>query len=445
MGAPGLLSNAGLESDSPGPTANIIGWQTYGHNVLSKANATLAHSGTNYLSIVPAPAGKVNYNGIYQDYISAPGITYNADGWVYPLKLAGQSSAWIEITFRDAGAKILALYRSSLITADSSAANGSFPNHQWHDLSVTHQLNPTTYKIIHTTKQLFAPPGTIFVRAQIVFQGDASNSASSAYFDDVNLIQVGGSPEGQLNLVWSDEFNGNSINTNLWTYDTGSVIPSYNKELEYYTSSPNNSFVANGFLHLIARKESMEGSRYTSARLKTEGRFSWCYGRYEWRAKLPCGAGIWPALWMLGTNSATVGWPQCGEIDVMENIGDPLTIWGSLHSGSAAMGGYKFTDGNTATNFNTYTLDWTTNAILFYVNGHLYETQTNWTSPAEAYPLPFNRPFFLLMNLAVGGSWPGNPDAHTIFPSEMLIDYVRIYNLTAPFPQSRTLDPTVNR
>jgi|GEM_PF-741554 len=431
----GLLSNPGFELDDKFLTASVIGWQKFGNNVLSGADAGMAHSGTNYLQVAQASTGRVNDNGVYQDYISAPGAVYNADGWAYaPNVLAGQNVAWIEVTFRDATANVLALYRSGLISASSTANNGAFPNKQWNDLLVANQYNPTTGQITNMAAQLVAPPGTFFVRYQIVFQGDGGNSAGSAYFDDLNLTQIGGAPYGNLNIVWSDEFNGNIINSNVWTYDTGSLIPSYNGELEYYTSNSSNSFVTNGCLHIVARQESMGGSSYTSARLKTQGLFGWQFGRFVWHAKLPAGAGTWPALWMMGTNNSTISWPGCGEIDVMENIGnDPLTVYGSLHSGSDESASYKLIDGSSVTNFHAYTIDWTTNAILFYVDGHLYETQTNWASTFGAYPFPFNKPFFLLMNLAIGGSWPGSPNTNTIFPSEMLVDYVRIYSATGPF------------
>jgi beta-glucanase (GH16 family) len=175
--------------------------------------------------------------------------------------------------------------------------------------------------------------------------------------------------------------------------------------------------------------------------------FSWQYGRVEWRAQLPAGSGFWPALWMLGTNITSVGWPGCGEIDVLENNGGiPAMAQGSIHSGSDATAIYSFPDGGGVTNFNTYTLDWTTNAILFYVNGHLYETQTNWSSSTgNAYPFPFNQPFFLIMNLAIGGSYLGYPDTNSInagtaFPGQVLVDYVRIYRPTAPLRLAVKID-----
>ena len=438
--AASLLSNPGFESDIGGQSGSLPGWQTYGANTYSQTDGTVAHSGTNYFKVYQAFNGVANYNGIYQDYISGPGAVYTADGWAYTAAsdvLAGQNLAWIEVTFRDANANILALYRSALISTNA-IAHGVFPKSQWVDLKVTNQYNPATLQITNSVTQLVAPAGSVFVRYQLVFEGDPYYSNGSVYFDDLNLALAGGSSYGNMNIVWSDEFDGTAIKTNIWTYDTGNGGWG-NNEREYYTSRTNNAYVSNGFLHIVANAENYGGSSYTSARMKSEGLFSSKYGRAEWRAQLPAGSGLWPALWMLGTNISSIGWPGCGEIDVMENNGsNPGMAQGSIHSGSDATAIYNFTDGGATTNFNTYTLDWTTNAILFYVNGHLYETQTSWgSSTTNVYPFPFNQPFFLIMNMAIGGSYLGNPttnsiNAGTTFPSEVLVDYVRVYNVTDP-------------
>jgi len=149
---------------------------------------------------------------------------------------------------------------------------------------------------------------------------------------------------------------------------------------------------------------------------------------------------FWPALWLLGTNISSINWPNCGEIDVVENTGtNSFIAQSSIHYGGDGTATYKFFDGNAVTNFHTYTMDWTTNAMLFFVDGHLFESQTGtWGNPSGASPFPFNRPFFLLMNLAVGGNYVGNPsqaniNANTVFPAEFLVDYVRVYNTTEPF------------
>jgi len=258
-----------------------------------------------------------------------------------------------------------------------------------------------------------------------------------------------------LSLVWSDEFNSatsSNVDATKWTFDLGNGFgtaagPGWgNDELEFYTDRTNNAYVANGVLHIHAQIENtnaFNGSvtntfRYTSARLKTQGLFSTLYGRIEWRAKLPAGTGMWPALWMLGANIDSVPWPGCGEIDVVENRGDyPYFVQGSLHAGASdATGYFLFNNYGDTTNFHVYDLDWAPNSITWSVDGAAYETQTSWTSSTgNPYPFPFNQPFFLLMNLATGGDYVGIFDTNSINPSlpnEMQVDYVRVYQVLPP-------------
>ena len=438
--AANVLANPGFESNVPGQTTDIPSWNAYGGNAYLLTNTAIAHDGTNYFKVYQAFTGATKNTGIYQDYISGPGAVYSASGWAYTSAddtLAGHNAAWIEVTFRDASAHILTLYRSAMITTNT-IADKAFPVGVWINLPVTNQYNPVSLQFSNSVSQLVAPAGTYFVRYQVNFLGDAQYSGGSVYFDDLNLSPTGGAPYGNWNIAWSDEFNGSSLNPQTWTYDLGNGSGGWgNNELEDYTSSAANSHVSGGCLHIVAQKQSAGGQNYTSARIKSEGLFSFQYGRLEWRAQLPNGVGFWPALWTLGTNITGIGWPGCGEMDVVENNGGvPGTVQGSLHSGSDETAVYNFLNGDSVTNFHTYTLDWGTNAILFYVDGHLYESQTNWSSTVGAYPIPFNQPFFIIMNLAVGGNYLGNPGTNTIntssFPGEMLVDYVRIYRQTAP-------------
>ncbi len=441
-----VLTNPGFESDPPGQGQNLAGWTWYGQNWGNTFNETgpVARSGGNYFKVFQGFTGTINYSGIYQDYISGPGATYSADGWAETVAtdaIAGQNCAWLEVTFRDAAARVLALYRSSIISTNATLA-GAFPENAWCDLPVTNQYDPNTHAMTNCAGALVAPPGTCFVRCQVVFQGDAAGSTGSVYFDDLSLNLTSAAPYGDWNIVWSDEFNGSAIDTNTWTFDLGNggSNPGWgNNELEYYTDRTNNAYVADGLLHIVAQRESTNGFNYTSARMKSQGLAAWQYGRFEWRAALPAGTGFWPALWLLGTNITTVSWPGCGEIDVTENNGAALAnVQGSLHSGSDETAVYTFPDGGSVTNFHNYVIDWSTNAFLFYVDGHLYETQTNWTSNlGAAYPAPFNQPFFILMNLAVGGNYVGNPAVAAInanggFPGQLLVDYLRVYQPTAP-------------
>lgn len=258
-------------------------------------------------------------------------------------------------------------------------------------------------------------------------------------------------------LVWSDEFSlpdGSSPDSTKWTYDTGGGGHG-NNELENYTTRTNNSRIVGGNLVIEADQESYGGSSYTSARMKTQGLWSWTYGRIEARIKIPRGQGIWPAFWMLGTNIGSVGWPTCGEIDIMENIGKPSdqgTEHATLHGpqpGGDYNGGAGITRTTTlsggaalADDFHIFAAEWTTNQIKFYLDTNLFATITTNNVPSGGTWV-FAAPEFIILNVAVGGSWPGNPDGTTVFPQQMLVDYVHVYSYVAgqvappsPFPVS---------
>ncbi len=232
-------------------------------------------------------------------------------------------------------------------------------------------------------------------------------------------------------IAWSDEFSGNAVNTNNWTFETGNNSGWGNGELEYYTSSTNNAFVSQGNLIIEARKESAGGFNYSSARMITKGNQSFQYGRIDIRAKLPIGQGLWPALWLLGANIDQVGWPTCGEIDMMELLGhQPNKIYGTLHWGSSVAtheskgGNYTLASGSFDQQFHVYSLQWDKDSL-----GILIDDQKYFSFPSSNIPLgnPFNNKFFLLFNIAVGGAWPGAPDGTTQFPQRMVVDYVRVY------------------
>jgi beta-glucanase (GH16 family) len=262
---------------------------------------------------------------------------------------------------------------------------------------------------------------------------------------------------GDWTNVWSDEFNGTSVDTSKWTYDLGGGGWG-NAELEFYTNRTADAYVTNGSLHIRAKIENIGGYHYTSARLKTQGRFSKTRGMIEFRTKLPQGVGFWPANWMLGTNiaSAGVGWPKCGEIDVMENNGsNAITVGGTIHYDSGGSDVYQTQSynlpapGDSVTNFHTYAIQWYTNSIVWLVDNVTVKTWTNWTSSLGPFPAPFDRPFFLLMNLAVGGNYVNNPSQASIdpnMPGEMQVDYVRVYDyvpVTSPpaIPTGLTATP----
>jgi len=230
-------------------------------------------------------------------------------------------------------------------------------------------------------------------------------------------------------LAWSDEFNGPAgslPNPTNWTYDLGTDCCG-NNELETYTNAAENAHM-DGLGHLDIHVENPAPGVYTSARIKTEGLYAVQYGRVEARIKIPYGQGMWPAFWMLGSNITTVGWPACGEIDIMENVGfTPATAYGSLHGPDNynETAQYQLASRALADDFHTYAVEWSANQITFYVDGNLYETQTN-SGSGWAFNVA-NNPFFIILNAAVGGDWPGPPNSTTQFPQDMLVDYVRVY------------------
>jgi beta-glucanase (GH16 family) len=243
-------------------------------------------------------------------------------------------------------------------------------------------------------------------------------------------------------LVCSDEFNGpdgSPPDPAKWEFVTGGSGFG-NNELEYYTDRAANIHQEKGNLVITARKETYAGSdgvsrAYTSARIETRGLFEQKYGRMEARIKLPEGQGIWPAFWMMGNNFGSVGWPACGEIDIMEKVGfEPSEVHGSLH-GPGYSGGEPLTgtftmpeNGRIGDGFHVFATEWTPREIRFYADDVLYETQTIESLPVDKH-WAFDHPFYLLLNVAVGGYWPGDPDATTRFPVSMLVDYVRVYRL----------------
>jgi len=253
-------------------------------------------------------------------------------------------------------------------------------------------------------------------------------------------------------LVWADEFqqaDGSAPDPAKWVYDLGGGRWG-NNESQTYTDRRANSRIESGNLIIEARKESLTDTKgvkwnYTSARLKTLGKASWTFGRMEARIKVPKGQGIWPAFWMLGTNIVTVDWPTCGEIDIMENIGrEPSTVHGTIH-GPGYSGGGGIGGGSTITNrvladdFHLFAIEWEPKRIQWFLDNRPYFTVTPASLPAGKKWV-FDQDQFFLINVAVGGDWPGKPDATTSFPQRMEVDYVRVYARTnASSPPGRQL------
>ncbi|WIV55298.1 glycoside hydrolase family 16 protein [Amycolatopsis nalaikhensis] len=268
------------------------------------------------------------------------------------------------------------------------------------------------------TARLLAAPATLLVLGAVVAapQSQAAPNAVLASF--------------------SDDFDGpagSGVDGGKWVHETGDNVN--NHERQWYTDGTANAALdGQGHLVITAKKENIGKNcwygtcEYTSARLNTSGKFSTSSGHVEARMKLPRGQGMWPAFWMLGTDIGTAGWPQCGEIDVMENVGfEPNTVHGTIHgpgySGSGGIGA-AYTGPNFSDDFHTYAVDWSTDKIVWSVDGNAYQTRT----PADVggNQWVFNHEFFVILNLAVGGYWPGDPDASTQFPQQLVVDYVHV-------------------
>lgn len=248
------------------------------------------------------------------------------------------------------------------------------------------------------------------------------------------------SPGDTLNLVWSDEFDGTQLDPEVWFFESGDGsqygIPGWgNNELEWYL--PDSAELNNGLLTITARRESQSGKNYTSARINTRDRFAFRYGRIEARIRLPAGQGLWPAFWLLPQDDTYGSWAASGEIDVMEAVNPAAsggnTVYGTLHYGGEwpandSSGSQYQVSTDITTEFHDYALEWDENEMRWYVDGVLYAMQNSWYSSSAAFPAPFDQPFYILLNVAVGGNFPGSPTASTVFPVTMEVDYVRVYS-----------------
>lgn len=242
---------------------------------------------------------------------------------------------------------------------------------------------------------------------------------------------------GDWQLVWNDEFDGPDVDESKWTFQNGdgcdiNLCGWGNNELQWYL--PHNATIEDGHLVIIAQEQTINNRSYTSSRMRSKDKGDWRYGRFEVRAKLPRGQGLWPAIWMMPTDNVYGGWAASGEIDIMEALGhEPAKVHGTLHYGASwpnnrsSGDAYTLSSGTFTDDFHVFAIEWEAGEIRWYVDDTLYLTQNNWSTTDAAFPAPFDQRFHFILNVAVGGNWPGSPDASTSFPQQLTVDYVRVY------------------
>jgi len=279
----------------------------------------------------------------------------------------------------------------------------------------------------------------IEVRAYLP-DGNYYKKEKSIFVDAGEIINVGqgyGTPLSYdgMKLAWQDEFNAKELNMDDWSYDNGTGCPNLcgwgNNELEYYR--PENSWLEDGTFVIEAKEESFQGSNYTSTKIVSRNKKTFTYGRVDIRAKLPKGKGIWPALWMLGQNHAQVGWPKCGEIDIMEMVGGNNrentshgnAYWDNDGAIKNTPNSYILPDANARfyNEFHVFSIIWDEKEIRYFVDDNQFHS-IDITTPDKD---EFHKPFYFIMNVAIGGNWPGDPDEETEFPTKMYVDYIRVF------------------
>ncbi|MDB5231756.1 MAG: family 16 glycosylhydrolase [Chitinophagaceae bacterium] len=262
-------------------------------------------------------------------------------------------------------------------------------------------------------------------------KGVATIKNEGTYLTTDNTGYVSSTSYAGYHLAWADEFDGKTLNDQYWNFETGGTGWG-NHELENYTARSQNLFLSDGNLIIEARKETFGTNSYTSSRITTKNKKSFLFGRIDIRAKIPVAKGMWPALWMLGNNIDQVGWPACGETDIMELIGThPNQVVGSLHwklangSGGTYNNTYTLPSGDFSQQFHVFSLIWEQNSLQILIDDKPYVTATDQNISSGTYP--FNSPSFFIFNVAVGGDWPGPPDNTTPFPQRMFVDYIRVF------------------
>jgi beta-glucanase (GH16 family) len=433
----------------------LTGWDTFNNGIPNVTTTTdTPLNGTYAAKVFGGFNGDPNFSGLLQNLTAEGSQTWTACVEARHNtgdSLAGSNTLSLKVEFYNVAG---GTYGTSDMLAEHAIEllNSGSPTDAW-----------TPYML-----EVVAPVGTVEARVAFVFS-QIGNAAGAALIDGVTFASDAPPEEEEWVLIWSDEFDGTSLNLANWEHMIGDGsaygIPGWgNNELQYYTDRPENVTVSGGNLSIIARQENFAGHSYTSARLRTRNKQDFLYGRLEARIKLPDGGqGIWPAFWMLPTPSTYGGWAASGEIDIMETVNVPTTIHGTIHHGGqwpgntstgGSTGGFNFSD-----DFHVYAIEWDPDQIRWYLDGVQYfvVSSSTWFSTADPgnARAPFDLPFHFLLNVAVGGNWPGPPDGSTTFPTSMMVDWVRVstrvvtpgeplLEIVDTTPEAAVTDGTVN-
>ena len=384
-----MLSVLGCSKGSNGGgQSKLAGQPSVQVHDVTQARQTQASAFRFYIDLSAAGQQTVSVSYATSDGTAKAGVDYTAESGTITIP-AGQTAVYVDVP----------------VTGDSLRQ----PNQTF-----SFSIGSVTNAVVGTSKAT----GTILNMDLLYLPTDTTGYTTPASYPGYTL-------------AWSDEFNGSALNTQDWNYEQGGTGWG-NNELENYTNRTQNVFVSAGHLVIEARQESYSGNNYTSGRLTTQGKRTFTYGRIDIRAKLPVAKGMWPALWMLGSNISSVPWPACGETDIMELIGTyPGRVTGSLHwqqsggSEGTYNNNYNLTSGDFSQQFHVYSIVWQKDSVQFLVDDHPYVN--GGASDVTSGTYPFNSAFFFIFNVAVGGSWPGSPDNTTVFPQRMFVDYVRVF------------------
>ena len=319
---------------------------------------------------------------------------------------------------------------SSIISAESSAESSSSVIPASSEKLLSSSSEDATESSATSSSSVILSSDSREESSDSRISSSSVETASSSSSETTSSSSAGPSEQ----YLWNDEFDGDAIDTSKWTYDIGTGASGWgNNEWEYYTDRKENAYVKDGVLHIRAQKEDFKGAKYTSARMLTKGKFAFKYGTVEARIALPTGKGIWPAFWMLGENFDTVGWPACGEIDIIEAVNSENKIYGTNHwANGSEYATYGNNTGNyrnqkyelDITKFHTYKFTWDEKYIRMFVDDFMYHEILIENNEGDTEE--FHKPFFFLLNVAVAGNWPGFEVDDTQFPNEMLVDYIRV-------------------